>query len=57
MIAPTPAPVRVPIADAQRGADSEPLNVGAARKERHVEQRGQKHSEERADPEEAPLIG
>ena len=33
------------------------MNVGAARKERDVEQRGQKHSEERADPEEAPLIG
>ena len=54
---PSAAPGLRADASRERGADAEALNVGAARQERHVEQRRQHHAEKRADEEHAPLIG
>ena len=41
----------------QRRGDAEAADVRAAGQERHVEQRRQRHAEQRADEEHAPLVG
>ena len=57
MTPPSSAPAVAADGLRQRGADAEPLDVGAARQERHVDHRRQQHAEDRAGEEDAPLIG